>query len=172
MEGYPYLLSSGAPDSPVRHRITTVACPVRDFLLNRAQSTVAPRCWFEHRTLSGAHRTLSGASSRSLKQPRVTRWSRGRPLARALLAHRTVRWIIATSPCSFSRERRVRRGRLTGWSGAPPDSPVNYSCAISWIPESGHFTVNQPGTPDCPVVTSLAHRTLSGAPPDSPVCQA
>jgi hypothetical protein len=28
MECYPCLLSSGAPDSPVRHRTATVACPV------------------------------------------------------------------------------------------------------------------------------------------------
>jgi hypothetical protein len=49
---------------------------------------------------------------------------------------------------------------LTGQSGAPPDSPVNYSRTPSSNPESGEFTW-----------TSLAHRTLSGAPPDSPVCQ-
>jgi hypothetical protein len=64
MEGYPCLLSSGAPDSLVRHRTATVACPVRDFLPNRAQSTVAPRNWL-------AHRTLSSAPSRPLEQPRV-----------------------------------------------------------------------------------------------------
>jgi hypothetical protein len=50
---------------------------------------------------------------------------------------------------------------LTRQSGAPPDSPVNYSRTPSLIPESGEFTR-----------TGLAHRTLSGAPPDSPVCQA
>jgi hypothetical protein len=61
---------------------------------------------------------------------------------------------------SFSRERRVRRGRLTGQSGAPPDSPVNYSHTPPSSPESGLFTR-----------TSLAHWTLSGAPPDSLVCQ-
>jgi hypothetical protein len=49
---------------------------------------------------------------------------------------------------------------LTGQSGAPPDSPVNYSRTPSSNPESDEFTR-----------TSLAHRTLSGAPPDSPVCQ-
>jgi hypothetical protein len=66
MEGYPCLLSSGTPDSPVRRQTTTVACPVRDFLPNRAQSTVAP-------TSQLAHRTLSGAPSRPLEQPRVAR---------------------------------------------------------------------------------------------------
>jgi hypothetical protein len=58
MEGYPCLLSSGAPDSPVRHRTATVACSVRDFLPNRAQPTVAPPGQMAHRTLSGAHRTV------------------------------------------------------------------------------------------------------------------
>jgi hypothetical protein len=61
---------------------------------------------------------------------------------------RTVRWIIATSPCSFSRERRVRHGCLTVQSGAPPDSPVNYSRTPPSIPKSGYFTVDQPGAPD------------------------
>jgi hypothetical protein len=58
MEGYPCLLSSGAPDSPVRHRTTTVACPVRDLLPYRVHPTVAPRGWFAHQTLFGAHRTV------------------------------------------------------------------------------------------------------------------
>jgi hypothetical protein len=42
-----------------------------------------------------------------------------------------------------------------------PDSPVIFSRTLSSSHESGEFTR-----------TSLAHRTLSGAPPDSPVCQA
>jgi hypothetical protein len=50
---------------------------------------------------------------------------------------------------------------LTGQSGAPLDSPVNYSRTPPSNPESGEFTR-----------TGLAHRTLSGAPPDSPVCHA
>jgi hypothetical protein len=49
---------------------------------------------------------------------------------------------------SVSRERRVRRRRLTGQSGAPPDSPVNYSRTTPSIPETGYFTVDQPGAPD------------------------
>jgi hypothetical protein len=58
MEGYPCLLLSGAPDSLVRHQTSTVACPVRDFLPNRAQPTVAPPGQMAHRTLFGAHRTV------------------------------------------------------------------------------------------------------------------
>jgi hypothetical protein len=42
MEGYPCLLSSGAPDSPVRHRIGPVDGPVHDLLPNLAYPTVAP----------------------------------------------------------------------------------------------------------------------------------
>jgi hypothetical protein len=42
----------------VVHWTATVACPVRDFLPNRAQSTVAASGPLAHRTLSGAHRTV------------------------------------------------------------------------------------------------------------------
>jgi hypothetical protein len=107
MEGYPCLLSSGAPDSPVRHRTATVACPVRDFLPNRAQPTVAPPSQMAHRTLSGAHRTVwctqptVGASHVSRVDHAADRW----------------RW----------------RRWLTRQSGAPPDSPVNYSHVALFI---------------------------------------
>jgi hypothetical protein len=37
---------------------------------------------------------------------------------------------------------------LTGQSGAPPDSPVNYSRTPPCFPESSRFTVGQPGAPD------------------------
>jgi hypothetical protein len=60
-----------------------------------------------------------------------------------------------------SREDCAADRWLTGQSGVPPDSPVNYSHTPPSNPESGEFTR-----------TNLAHRTLSGAPPDSPVCQA
>jgi hypothetical protein len=73
--------------------------------------------------------------------------------------HQPIRWIIATSPICFSRGRRVRRGWLTGQSGAPPDGPVNFSRTPPSSPESGEFTR-----------TSLAYRTLSGAPLDTVRC--
>jgi hypothetical protein len=47
---------------------------------------------------------------------------------------------------------------LTGESGAPPDSPVIYSRTPPTKPESSQFPR-----------ASLSHRTLSGAPLDSPV---
>jgi hypothetical protein len=83
-----------------------------------------------------AHQTLSGVPNRPLL--RATRRSR--------IAQPTVgagdRW-------------------LTGQSGAPPNSPVNYSRTPLRFPRAA-------GSPPA----SLAHRTLSGAPPDSPVCLA
>jgi hypothetical protein len=122
LEGHPCLLSSGAPDSPVRHRTATVACPVRDFLPNRAQSTVAALGPLVHRTLSGAHWTVR------CPLPTV-----GATICRTKIAQPAVgagdRW-------------------LTGQSGAPPDSPVNYSRTPPSNPESSEFTANQPGAPD------------------------
>jgi hypothetical protein len=76
LEGNSCLLSSGAPDNPMRHRTATVAYPVRNFLPNRAQSTVAALGPLAHRTLSGAHRTVRcllptvGAATR---RPQISR---------------------------------------------------------------------------------------------------
>jgi hypothetical protein len=149
---------SGAPlDSPC-------SCPVRDLLPFLAHPTVADSWQLAHRTLSGAHRTV--------RCPLLTV---GAPTRRAQIARPIVgtvdRWITGQSgappdnPVNFSRtslnvsrEQRLRHGRLTGQSGAPPDSSVIYSRTPSSSPESGLFTE-----------TGLAHRTLSGAPPDSPV---
>jgi hypothetical protein len=91
---------SGAPlDSPVRHRTTTIACPVRDCLPNRAQSTVAAPGPLAHWTLSDVHQTVRcplpmvGAATR---RPQISRPTVGD------------HW-------------------LTGQSDAPPDSPVKFS---------------------------------------------
>jgi hypothetical protein len=87
---------------------------VHDFFPFRAQSTVGPLGEMAHRTLSGAHRTVRctqptvGAGHVSRVDHADDRWSL------ALLAHRTVR-------CT------------TGQSGAPPDSPVNFSHVTIFI---------------------------------------
>jgi hypothetical protein len=94
-------LSGGAPDSPVHHRTGPVASPVRDLLPNRALLTVGETVVLAHRTLSSAHRTVRCANY---------------PLAQA-----TRRPLIAL-PTVGAVDRW-----LTGQSGAPPDSPVNYS---------------------------------------------
>jgi hypothetical protein len=82
-------------------RCTTGHCPVHDFLPEMEQSTVAVLESLAHQTLSGAHRTV--------RCPHLTVGSATR---HARIARPTVgpadRW-------------------LTGQSGAPPDSPVNYS---------------------------------------------
>jgi hypothetical protein len=138
----------------VAHRTGPVDGPVRDRLPNQAQMTVAAPGPLAHRTLSGAHRTVRcplptiGAATR---HPRIARPTVGSPDSPVNYSH------VAFS---VSRERRVRRGRLTGQSGAPPDGSVIFSRTPPSSLESGDFTR-----------TSLAHRTLFGAPPDSPVCQ-
>jgi hypothetical protein len=110
------------------------------------------------------HRTLSGADFFPiLAQPTV---GDSEPLAHRTLsdAHRTVRCPLLTVG-SATRRARITRPTvgpadcwLTGQSGAPPDSSVIYSRTPPTKPKSSQFAR-----------ASLAHRTLSGAPPDSPV---
>jgi hypothetical protein len=125
-EGYPCLLLGGAPDSPVHHRTLSGA----DFFPILAQPIVEDLESLAHRTLSGAHQTV-----------RCPHQTVGSATRHARIARPTVgavdRW-------------------LTGQSGAPPDSPVNYSRTS--------------------LIASRERRLrrgwltgLSGAPPDSPV---
>jgi hypothetical protein len=126
-EGNSCLLSTGAPDSPVHHRTLSGA----DFFPILAQPTVGDLEPLAHRTLSGAHRTVR------CSHPTVGLATRHARIARPTVGAPD-RW-------------------LTGQSGAPPDSPVNYSrTLLTWFPRAA--TSLQP-----------THRTLSSAPPDSPV---
>jgi hypothetical protein len=122
-EGNSCLLSTGAPDSLVHHRTLSGA----DFFPVLAQPTVGVLEPLAHRTLSGAHLTV-----------RCPLQTVGPATRHARIARPTIgpadRW-------------------LTGQSGAPPDSPVNYSRTPPTKPESSQFAR-----------ASLAHRTLSGAP--------
>jgi hypothetical protein len=118
-------------------------CPVLDLFPYEEQPTVGPWDRLAHRTLSGAHRTVRCA------QPTV-----GATTCHAKIARLTVgaggRW-------------------LTGQSGVPPDSPINYSRTPPSKPESGEFTADQPGAlyivwctiGHCPV----HHRTVRCAKP-------
>jgi hypothetical protein len=101
------------------------SCLVRDFLPFLAQPTVAASGWLAHRTLSGAHRTVW------CPQPTVS------------LGH--------ASPADYTTDRCSGGRWLTGQSGAPPDSLVNYSRTPPKTPESGQFAGSQPGAPDSPV---------------------
>jgi hypothetical protein len=55
------------------------------------------------------------------------------------------------SPVDCAADRCAGGRWLTGQSGAPPDSPVNYSRTPPKFPESGLFGGFQPGAPDSPV---------------------
>jgi hypothetical protein len=77
------------------------SCPVRDHLPNQAYPTVAPWGWLAHRTLFSAHQTVR------CTQPTVG----ASHVSRADRADDRWRW----------------RSWLTGQSGAPPDSLVNFS---------------------------------------------
>jgi hypothetical protein len=119
-------------------------------------STGAPDSLVHHRTLSGAD------FFPILVQPIVGDLE---PLAHRTLsgAHWTVRCPHPTVG-SATRHARIARPTvgapdcwLTGQSGDSPDSPVNYSrTLLTWFPRAA--TLPQP-----------THRTLSGAPPDSPM---
>jgi hypothetical protein len=116
------------------------SCPVRDLLTFLAHPTVADFWQLAHRTLSGAHRTVR------CPLPTV-----GAPMRRARIARPTVgavgRW-------------------LTGQSGVPPDSPVNFSRTPLNVSRERRRRVSRVA---CSPKAGLAHRTLSDAPPDSPV---
>jgi hypothetical protein len=77
------------------------SCPVPDSLPNRAQPTIADWWQLVHRTLFGAHRTVRC------------------PLPTVGASH--------ASPADLAADRCAGGRWLTGQSGAPPDSPVNYS---------------------------------------------
>jgi hypothetical protein len=146
---------SGAP--PDNH----CSCPVHDLLPNQAHPTVAPPGPL-------AHRTLSGAPADRWSSPRVAHRFRDQPLALATVGspdnpvhHRTVQWIIATSPFPFPETDKFV-------ADDSPDSPVHHR-TVRWIIVVQLRRFPRPATSP---LTSLAHRTLSGAPPDSPVCQA
>jgi hypothetical protein len=80
---------------------------------------------------------------------------------RAPLAHRTVQWILATSPFSFPETDEFV-------ADDSPDSPVHHRTVRWFIAVQLRRLPRAAGSTSA----SLEHRTLSGAPPDSPVCQA
>jgi hypothetical protein len=125
-EGYPCLLSGGAPDSPVHHQTLSGA----DCFPILAQPTVEDLEPLAHQTLSGAHRTV-----------RCPHQTVGSAKRHARIARPTVgavdRWLIEQS-------------------GAPPDSPVIYSRTPSSSPESSQLTRRQPGAPDTVRCTQTA----------------
>jgi hypothetical protein len=146
--------SDAPPDSPC-------SCLVHDLLPFLAHPTIADLRQLAHRTLFGAHQTVwcpLPTVGTSTRRARIT-WPTVGTVDHWLTGQSGDSW---GSPVNFShtslnvsRERRLRRGRLTGQSDAPPDSPVIYSRTPPSSPESGLFTE-----------TGLVHRTTgqSGAP--------
>jgi hypothetical protein len=152
---------SGAPPD------THSSCPVHDCLPNKAQLTVAASGTMAHRTVrctpdSPVHPADHWCG------PRVARGLRGLPLHWRPLAHRTVRCTLPTvgaghaSPVDCEAYRCTGDRWLTGQSGAPPDSPLNYSRTPllfsrerlfhrrpAW--RTGLFTGDLPAPPDSPV---------------------
>jgi hypothetical protein len=133
LEGKSCLLSGGAPDSPVCHRTVPVAvrCAI-SFLFRRIRPLQICGSW--HIGHCPVHNGQSGAPCRPLAQSTVG--SPDNPVN------------FSCTSLNVSRERRLRRGRLTGQSGAPPDSSVIYSHTPPSIPESGLFTGGWPSAPD------------------------
>jgi hypothetical protein len=117
-EGNSCLLSPGAPDSPVHHRTLSSA----DVFPYLAKPTVAVLEPLAHRTLSGAHRTVRCPI---------------RPLALATRRARIPRPTVGLAD-----------SWLTGQSGAPPDSLVNYSRTSPTKSREQQVRRCQPGAPD------------------------
>jgi hypothetical protein len=119
------------------------SCPVRDLLPILTQPTIADSWQLAHRTLFGAHRTVRC------------------PLPTVGTGH--------ASPADCAANRCAGGRWLTGQSGAPPDSPVNYSRTPPNFPESVLFTGVQPGalnTIRCTTGHCLVHhRTVRCARP-------
>jgi hypothetical protein len=107
---------------------------------------------------SGAHRTLSGAWFPSLNSE-TDRWKTRSSWRTGHVrctpdspVPSSSRWLSHVSRADCAADR---------WPGRPlAHRTVRWILAVRrrWIPESGHFAR-----------ASLAHRTLSGAPPDTPV---
>jgi hypothetical protein len=155
MEGYPCLLSSGAPDSPMHHRTGPVDCPVRDLLPNLAYPTVAPLGWL-------AHRSLSGARADCWSSPRVDRRFRCRPLAMATVGS-------PDSPVNYSHIAPLLFPESDEFAADDsPDSPVHHR-TVRWIIAVRLRRIPRPttspeaclGTGHCPV----HHRAVQCARP-------
>jgi hypothetical protein len=101
---------TGQPGAPSDSHCS---CPVRDLLPILAQMTVADSRQLAHRTLFGAHRTV-----------RCTLPTVGAGHA---------------SPADCTADRCAGGRWLTGHSGAPLDSLVNFSHTPPIFPESGLF---------------------------------
>jgi hypothetical protein len=117
----------------VRHRTVTVDGLVRISFLFLAQTTVAPWRRLAHRTVRCPLPTVGAGhvspADFAADRCAVYRWLTGQsgaPPDSPVNFSRT--------PLNFSREQRLRRGRLTGQSGAPRPSS-------SWLYTANSFPI-------------------------------
>jgi hypothetical protein len=120
-------------------------------------------CRLTHRTVRCGFLSCFGAADRwrfgAVGAPDTVRCTPDSPVPPSY------RWPGHASRADYAADRLLGRPLAhrtvwctTGQSGAPPNSPVIYSRTLPTKPESSQFAR-----------ASLAHRTLFGAPPDSPV---
>jgi hypothetical protein len=141
-EGKSCLLSTGAPDSPVRI----------SFLFWRSRPLAIWSRWRTGHCPAPPSDRWPGHASRA--DCTADRWLTGQSGASPDSPVNYSRTLLTWFPRAATSPQPTHRTL----SGAPPDSPVIYSRTPPSRPESSLFTR-----------ASLAHRTLSGAPPDSPV---
>jgi hypothetical protein len=176
------LLSTGAPDSPVRHRTVSGALATSPGRwVPTVEALTCGPAWLSGGAPDSPYR-LSGVPP-ACALFLCARWHAFNALqstvacevAVAPLSHRTVRCAPDSSvnySRADSRSWRVQSCSPLGHrtlSGGAPDSPVNYSEAPLKIPEGEGLGVEFPGAPDtvrwhtghCPV----AHRTVRCATP-------
>jgi hypothetical protein len=123
LEGQTCLLSGGAPDSLMHHWTVTVAV--------RCAISFQIRC---------IRPLVLGVGWRTGHCPVVHTGQSGVPNRPLLRATRRPR-IAQPTVCAGDHW-------LTGQSGAPPNSPMNYSRTPLCFPESSRFTASQPGALD------------------------
>jgi hypothetical protein len=130
VRGQTCLLSGGALDSPVHHRTVTVAVRcVISFHIWRIRPLVLGVSWRTRHC--PVHTGQSGVPNR--------------PLLQATRRPRIAQPTVGAGDLWLTRQ-----------SGAPSDSPVNYSCMLLHFPRAA-------SSPPA----SMAHRTLSGVPGQS-----
>jgi hypothetical protein len=168
------LLSTGAPDSPVRHRTLSGApatLPGR-WVLTVGALTCGP-AWLSGGAPDRPCRLSGVPSARALllcacrRAFNALQLTVAREVVVAPLSHRTLSGDSPDSPVNYSgadsRSWRVQSCSPFGHrtlSGGAPDSPVNYSGAPLKIPEGEELGVEFPGAPD----TVRWHTGQSGAP--------
>jgi hypothetical protein len=124
-EGQSFLLSGGAPDSPVHHRTVTVACPVRISFLIWHSRPLQLRAGWRTRQSGDPCRPLA----RATRRPRIARPT----VALAAVGSPDSPLNYSRTPPSFPES-----GQFTG---SQPGAPVTVRCTIgqSGVPDRDEY---------------------------------